>query len=90
MAGRNKGIIDDPIVLTIYSNTCPDLTLIDLPGITRIPLANSDQPQDIERITKEMAYRYISDPRTIILCVIPANTDLSTSEGLLMARKVDK
>jgi dynamin 1-like protein len=88
-AGRNKGIVDDPIVLTIYSSTCPDLTLIDLPGITRIPLAGSDQPDDIERITKEMAYRYISDPRTIILCVIPANTDLSTSEGLMMARKVD-
>lgn len=37
-----------------------------------------------------MAYKYISDPRTIILCVIPANTDISTSEGLLMAKKVDK
>jgi hypothetical protein len=88
-AGNNKGIVDDPIILTIYSSTCPDLTLIDLPGITRIPLAGSDQTEDIERVTKEMAYRYISDPRTIILCVIPANTDLSTSEGLMMARKVD-
>ncbi|CAG9334067.1 unnamed protein product [Blepharisma stoltei] len=89
-AGRNKGIVDDPIILTIHSSTCPDLTLIDLPGITRIPLKNSDQPADIERITKEMAYRYISDPRTIILCVIAANTDISTSESLLMANKVDK
>ena len=35
VAGRNKGIIDDPIVLTIYATQCPDLTLIDLPGITR-------------------------------------------------------
>ena len=89
VAGRNKGIVDDPIILTIYSNTCPDLTMIDLPGITRIPLAGSDQPQDIERITKEMAYRYASDPRTIILCVIPANADVSTSEALQMAKKVD-
>ena len=63
--------------------------MIDLPGITRIPLAGSDQPNDIERITKEMAYKYISDPRTIILCVIAANVDTTTSEGLLMARKVD-
>jgi dynamin 1-like protein len=87
VAGSNKSIVDDPIVLTIYSDTCPDLTLIDLPGITRIPIG--DQPQDIERITKEMAYRYISDPRTIILCVIPANADMTTSDGLMMARKVD-
>ena len=39
----------------MFSHSCPDLTLIDLPGITRIPLANSDQKQDIEKITKEMA-----------------------------------
>ena len=31
-------IVNKPIKLNIYSNTCPDLTLIDLPGITRIPI----------------------------------------------------
>lgn len=29
-----------------------------------------------------MAARYCSDPNTIILCVIPANDDLSNSDGL--------
>ena len=38
VCGKSKNIIDKPIVLTIYSHTCPDLTLIDLPGITRIPM----------------------------------------------------
>jgi vacuolar protein sorting-associated protein 1 len=42
VAGSKKGIVDKPIVLNVYSPTCPDLTLIDLPGITRIPLAGSD------------------------------------------------
>ena len=37
-AGSNKNIINKPIKLAIYSNTCPDMTLIDLPGITRIKL----------------------------------------------------
>lgn len=87
-AGKTKNIIDDPIILTIYSNTCPDLTLIDLPGITRIPVG--DQPKNIYEITKEMAHRYISDPRTIILCVCAANVDVTTSDGLLMAQRVDK
>ena len=32
VAGSKKGIIDDPIVLTIHSSACPDLTLVDLPG----------------------------------------------------------
>jgi vacuolar protein sorting-associated protein 1 len=87
-AGKTKNIIDDPIVLTIYSSTCPDLTLIDLPGITRIPVG--DQPKNIYEITKEMCHKYISDPRTIILCVCASNVDLATSEGITMAKKVDK
>ena len=89
IAGKNKGIVDDPIVLTVYSPSCPDLTLIDLPGITRVPVKNSDQRDDIERVTKEMAMRYITDPRTIILAVVPANQDMSTSDALQMARQVD-
>ena len=89
VCGKSKGIIDKPIILNISSPTCPDLTLIDLPGITRIPLKGSDQPADIELITKNMATRYCIDPRTIILCVIPANQDLSTSDGLKMARDID-
>jgi|LauGreDrversion4_2_1035121.scaffolds.fasta_scaffold84007_2 replication fork clamp-binding protein CrfC len=36
-----------------------------------------------------MAHRYVSDPRTIILCVISANADISTSDGLQMARELD-
>lgn len=48
ICGKSKNIVDKPIVLTVYSNTCPDLTMIDLPGITRIPMAGSDQPDNIE------------------------------------------
>ncbi len=36
-----------------------------------------------------MASRYVSDPRTVILCVVPANADISTSDGLQMARELD-
>lgn len=89
VCGKSKNIIDKPIVLTIYSYTCPDLTLVDLPGITRIPMAGSDQPDNIEQITRAMAQRYVGDPRTIILCVLPANADMTTSDGLQMARELD-
>ena len=85
--GNKKNIIDDPIVLNIYSPTCPDLTLIDLPGITRIPI--DDQPKEIEKITKALATRYCKDPMTIILCVIAANQDITVSDGLQMARDID-
>lgn len=90
IAGLKKNIIDQPIVLHVYSPSCPDMTLIDLPGITRIPLKDSEQPENIEEITKRMALKYVCDKRTIILCVIPANIDLSTSEALQLSKKVDE
>ena len=65
----------------------PDLTLVDLPGITRVPVG--DQPDNIEEITKNMAIRYIDDPLTIILCVIAANVDIATSDGLKLAKQID-
>jgi hypothetical protein len=73
----------------VYSPTCPDLTLIDLPGITRIPVAGSDMPKNIEEITKEMGKRYITDKRTIILCVVPANNDITNSEAIQIAQQID-
>ena len=90
VAGAKRNIVDDPIILTIYSYECPNLTLVDLPGITRVPMRGSDQPEDIERITTEMTERYIQDDMTIILCVIAANSDISTSDALKLARKYDK
>ena len=82
VAGKNKGIVDEAIKLSIFSNDCPDLTIIDLPGITKVPLMGTDQTQDIEEVTKRMALRYVNDKRTIILCVIAANQDMSTSDAL--------
>ena len=36
-----------------------------------------------------MCTRYCKDERTIILCVIPANQDMTNSDGLQLARKLD-
>ena len=86
-AGSSKNISDNPIVCVVYSPQVPDLTLIDLPGITRNPTA--DQPDNIEEITKGLVRKYCEDPNTLILCVVPANIDLSTSDALSFARKLD-
>lgn len=47
------------------------------------------QPDNIEQITRSMAERYVTDHRTIILCVVTANADMATQEGLRMARRID-
>lgn len=87
VAGSNKGISSDPIRLRIYSPHVVNLTLIDLPGITRVPVG--DQPDDIEEQLREMILMYITNPNCIILAVHAANTDLATSESLKLAREVD-
>ena len=87
ICGKSKQIIDNPIVLNVFSKSCPNLTMVDLPGITSIPVG--EQPSNIYDITKNMALRYISEPRSIILCVIPANQDLATSEALKIMREID-
>lgn len=38
MAGNNKGICPEPINLKIYSTRVVNLTLVDLPGITKVIL----------------------------------------------------
>lgn len=88
ITGNNKGISPEPINLKIYSYRVVNLTLVDLPGITKIPVG--DQPLDIEQQTREMILSYISNPNSIILAVTPANTDFATSEALKIAREVDK
>src|SRR2546430_11003239 len=45
--GRNAGISPAPINLRIYSPNVLTLTLVDLPGLTKVPVG--DQPSDIER-----------------------------------------
>ena len=86
--GRMDGnIFDKPIIMNVYSQTCPDLTFVDLPGVKRIPIGYC--PKNIEEIQNIIAQRYIYDPLTIILCVIPANTDIYTSESLRMAKEID-
>ncbi len=85
--GRNAGISPLPINLRVYSPNVLTLTLVDLPGITKVPVG--DQPKDIEKQIRDMLMKYISKPACIILAVSPANVDLANSEGLKMAREVD-
>ncbi|XP_023666094.2 dynamin-1-like protein isoform X1 [Paramormyrops kingsleyae] len=87
VSGSNKGISDEPIHLKIFSPHVVNLTLVDLPGITKVPVG--DQPKDIEIQIRDLILKYISNPNCIILAVTAANTDMATSEALKVAREVD-
>lgn len=86
-AGRNVGISSAPINLRIYSPNVLTLTLVDLPGLTKVPVG--DQPRDIEKQIREMVVKQIQKPNAIILAVTAANVDLANSDGLKLAREVD-
>ncbi|KAI9219143.1 Dynamin central region-domain-containing protein [Blastocladiella britannica] len=87
IAGVNKGISSDPIHLKVFSPHVVDLTLVDLPGLTKIPVG--DQPGDIELQIRELIMGYVLRPNCIVLAVSPANVDLANSDSLKLAREVD-
>lgn len=87
VTGKNKGVSPLPIHLKIYSTTVLNLTLIDLPGVTKIPVG--DQPKDIELQIRKMCLQFIKKPNCIILAVTASNTDISNSDGIKLAREVD-
>ena len=87
IAGNNKGINRQPINLKIYSPHVLSLTLVDLPGLTKVPIG--DQPSDIEKQTRTLISEYIAKPNSLILAVSPANVDIVNSEALKLARYVD-
>lgn len=64
-----------------------NITLIDLPGLTKIPVG--DQPLDIEAQIRDMIMTFISKETCLILAVTPANVDLATSDALMLAKAVD-
>src|SRR5216684_836763 len=85
--GHNMGISPHPIDLCIFLPNVLTLTLVDLPGLMKVPIG--DQPKDIKKQIHDMLFKYISKPACIVLAVTPANTDLANSNGLKMACKVD-
>jgi len=87
VAGSNKGICPDPISLKFYSTNVLSLTMVDLPGLTKV--AVGEQPEDIENQIKELILKFIQNPNSIILAVSPANMDMATSESLKIARDID-
>lgn len=87
IAGANKGISDEPINLQIFSPHVLNLTLVDLPGITKIPIG--DEQEDIEAQTKNLALKYIRKENCLILAVTPANVSLVISDALQLAHEVD-
>ncbi|XP_061554733.1 dynamin-1a isoform X1 [Phycodurus eques] len=87
MTGANKGISPVPINLRVYSPHVLNLTLVDLPGMTKVPVG--DQPADIETQIRDMLLQFVTKDNSLMLAVSPANSDLANSDALKIAKEVD-
>lgn len=84
---HSKGVSPTPIYLKIYSPNVLSLTMVDLPGLTKVAI--KDQPEDIEEQIYQINCQYGSNPNAILLAVTSANTDLASSDALKLARELD-
>jgi len=87
ITGRSKQISNIPIHLSIYSPNVVNLTVIDLPGLTKV--AVEGQPETIVEDIENMVRSYVEKPNCIILAISPANQDIATSDAIKLAREVD-
>ncbi|GAA0153785.1 membrane traffic protein [Lithospermum erythrorhizon] len=87
ITGQTKQISNIPIQLSIYSPNVVNLTLIDLPGLTKVAVEGQSESivQDIELMVRS----YVEKPNCIILAISPANQDIATSDAIKLAREVD-
>ncbi|KAL5862444.1 hypothetical protein ACOSQ3_003740 [Xanthoceras sorbifolium] len=87
VTGKTKQISPIPIHLSIYSPNVVNLTLIDLPGLTKVAVEGQSDTivQDIESMVRS----YVEKPNSIILAISPANQDIATSDAIKLARDVD-
>uniref|UniRef100_A0A7N0TTQ9 Uncharacterized protein n=1 Tax=Kalanchoe fedtschenkoi TaxID=63787 RepID=A0A7N0TTQ9_KALFE len=88
IAGNGKGISKTPLTLVVKKNGVPDLTMVDLPGITRVAVAG--QPENIYEQISEIIMDYIRPEESIILNVLSASVDFPTCESIRMSQQVDK
>ena len=77
-------IIDDELFIKISNQYVINSTFYDLPGII-------EYPADMRDKSKYIINKYINQPNTIIICVIPANTTrLTANQALGMVNDANK
>ena len=90
VAGAEKMVIDNPIELRVYRHDQDDLTLVDLPGITRTSReGQSGSGKELEALILKMCRRYCEPQESVILNVVSAMVDYSTSASLQLSQELD-
>lgn len=89
IAGTQKNISRQSINVKIFLPGIPNLTLVDLPGITQVACKDKGQPDDIKEQIESLIGEYIKSEETIILAVVPAREDVEADVGVGLVKKYD-
>lgn len=88
IAGKGSNIGTEPIIVDVYSPYVPNLSLIDLPGITMVACLDKGQPENIREQIESLIVKYINMDNSIVLAVMQSRTDLETDLGLALIKKI--
>ena len=88
-AGKMKGITAVAIQLTIEAPNVPELSMVDLPGLTMVACTDKGQPKDIKDQINRIVLEYMAPERTIICCVMAARPDLEADMALELVKRID-
>eukprot|EP01135_Chromosphaera_perkinsii_P004520 Nk52_evm14s287 gene=Nk52_evmTU14s287 len=87
LAGGGTDVQDKEVEITVYRKDQDDLTIIDLPGMTRVALKG--QHSGIEKTITDMYRRYMTKPETVMLNVVQSTVDITTSQSLKLSLEHD-
>jgi hypothetical protein len=87
--GSHGTFSEDVLCLEICGPKEQNFSVIDVPGIFRKTTEGVTTKED-QRTVLAMVHRYMANPRSIMLTVVPANVDIATQEILTLAEEVDE
>ena len=88
-AGPGLNISTTPIYIKIYASNVPNLSLIDLPGLTSVAITDKGQPKDIKEQIISLVLNYIKQQNTIILAIITARPDIEADMAMELVKQAD-
>lgn len=75
MVGLKGTISSDELIIKICKLNAPTFTFIDLPGIR-------SYPAELKKSTEGLVEKYLTDPHTLVLCVVQASDRLTSNQAI--------
>lgn len=82
---KPKGVVDHVLEIRISSPHVPNLNLVDLPGIVAGRL--SGEPDDMMQQTRALVEKYLVQPHTLVLAVVPAYERVRNSQAFQLVQQ---